>query len=71
MADYHFAPTELTKQNLLKEGKSKSDIYVVGNSAIDMLNYTISDDYTNDVFDWVGDKKLILMTAHRRKISMI
>lgn len=67
IADYHFAPIELTKQNLLREGNSESEIYVVGNSAIDMLNYTISEDYTNDVFDWVGNNKLILMTAHRRE----
>lgn len=67
MADYHFAPTETTKQNLLSEGKSEEDVYVVGNSAIDMLKFTIKEDYQHEVFDWLEDKKLILMTAHRRE----
>lgn len=67
MADYHFAPTETTKANLVSEGKNEDDIYVVGNSAIDMLKYTVTDDYTHEVFDWRPDKKLILMTAHRRE----
>ncbi len=67
MADYHFAPTETTKANLLTEGKSEDDVYVVGNSAIDMLKYTVKDDYEHEVFNWRPDKKLILMTAHRRE----
>ncbi len=67
MADYHFAPTELTKSNLLSEGKKEDDVYVVGNSAIDMLKYTVKEDYTHEVFNWRSDKKLILMTAHRRE----
>ncbi len=67
MADYHFAPTVTTANNLLSEGKSKDDIYVVGNSAIDMLKYTITDEFEHEVFNWCGDKKLILMTAHRRE----
>lgn len=67
MADYHFAPTETTKSNLLTEGKSEDDVYVVGNSAIDMLKYTVKDDYEHEVFNWRPDKKLILMTAHRRE----
>lgn len=67
MADYNFAPTELTANNLLKEGKKQEDVYIVGNSAIDMLKYTIKEDFTHEVFDWQPDKKLILMTAHRRE----
>lgn len=67
MADYHFAPTETTKANLVNEGKNVEDIYVVGNSAIDMLKYTVTKDYTHEVFNWRPDKKLILMTAHRRE----
>ncbi len=67
MADYHFAPTDTTRDNLLSEGKKAEDIFVVGNSAIDMLNYTVTDEYTHEVFDWRPDKKLILMTAHRRE----
>lgn len=67
MADYHFAPTETTKANLLREAKDEESIFVVGNSAIDMLNYTIKDDYTHEAFEWMPEKKLILMTAHRRE----
>lgn len=67
MADYHFAPTETTKDNLLHEGKKEEDIYVVGNSAIDMLKYTVKNDYEHEVFEWRPDKKVILMTAHRRE----
>lgn len=67
IADYHFSPTEVSKCNLLKEGKNEEDIYVVGNSAIDMLKYTIQDDFSHPILDFVGDDKLILMTAHRRE----
>lgn len=67
MADYHFAPTNVTKENLMSEGKKETDIYVVGNSAIDMLKYTVKDEYTHEVLEWKSDKKLILMTAYRRE----
>ncbi|MFR6223603.1 MAG: non-hydrolyzing UDP-N-acetylglucosamine 2-epimerase, partial [Lactococcus lactis] len=67
MADYHFTPTEMTKENLLKEGKPKNQIFVVGNSAIDMFQYTLKDDYTNEALSWQADKKMILVTAHRRE----
>lgn len=67
MADYHFAPTETTKDNLLKEGKNPDKVYVVGNSAIDMLKYTVQTDFDHEVFSWQPDKKIILMTAHRRE----
>jgi UDP-N-acetylglucosamine 2-epimerase (non-hydrolysing) len=67
LADYHFAPTEVTRQNLLREGKSAERIFVVGNSAIDMLKFTIRDDFRHEVLDCLGDKKLILVTVHRRE----
>ncbi len=67
IADYHFAPTVTAKNNLLNEGKNEDDIYVVGNSAIDMLNYTIDEKYDHSILNWHADKKLILMTAHRRE----
>ncbi len=67
MADYHFTPTMATAENLLKEGKDKKNIFIVGNSAIDMLNYTVVDDFEHEVFKWRPSKKLILMTAHRRE----
>ena len=67
MADMHFAPTEKSKKSLLNEGKKENNIYVTGNTAIDALSTTIKKDYTNPIFDWIGDKKLILLTAHRRE----
>lgn len=67
VAKYHFAPTEVSKQNLLNECKKESYIYVTGNTAIDALKTTIRDDYTHDVLDWVGNSKLIMLTAHRRE----
>lgn len=67
VSQYSFAPTEAAKANLLKEGKSSDTIYVTGNTGIDALRYTIKTDYTNKYLDWVGDSKLILITAHRRE----
>ncbi|OLO38069.1 UDP-N-acetylglucosamine 2-epimerase (non-hydrolyzing) [Alkalihalophilus pseudofirmus] len=67
VAQYHFAPTEMSKENLVKEGKNTETIYVTGNTAIDALKTTVRDDYTNDHLEWVGDSKLIMITAHRRE----
>ena len=67
ITDMYFAPTEVSKNNLLKENIDESKIYVTGNTAIDAMKYTISDEYNNSLFDWVGDSKLILLTAHRRE----
>ena len=67
ITDMYFAPTEVSKNNLLKENIDESKIYVTGNTAIDAMRYTISDNYENSIFDWVGDSKLILLTAHRRE----
>lgn len=67
IADYHFAPTENSRHNLAVEGKRLENIFVVGNTAIDMLKYTIKPDYKHPILDWQPEKKLILMTAHRRE----
>ncbi len=67
ITDMYFAPTEVSKNNLLKENIDESKIYVTGNTAIDAMKYTISNNYKNSLFDWVGDSKLILLTAHRRE----
>ena len=64
---YNFAPTELAKQNLLKEGKPAESIYVTGNTAIDALKTTVRDDYAHPELDWAKDSRLILITAHRRE----
>lgn len=67
VADYNFAPTENARRNLLKEGKPDSSIFVTGNTAIDALKTTVKKDYKNDIFKWLGNDKLILLTAHRRE----
>ncbi|MDL2211460.1 UDP-N-acetylglucosamine 2-epimerase (non-hydrolyzing) [Erysipelotrichaceae bacterium OttesenSCG-928-M19] len=67
LADLHFAPTNESKNNLLQENKDPKSIYVVGNSAIDALKYTVDTDYYHEIFEWLGNDKLILLTAHRRE----
>jgi len=67
IADMHFAPTEVSKNNLLREGKKEETIYVTGNTAIDALKTTVKDDYYHPIFDKIGDDKIILLTAHRRE----
>lgn len=64
---YNFAPTELSKENLLKEGKDPNTIYITGNTAIDALKTTVSDDYTHEHLEWASDSRLIMITAHRRE----
>ncbi|MCI6823936.1 MAG: UDP-N-acetylglucosamine 2-epimerase (non-hydrolyzing) [Ruminococcus bromii] len=67
VAKYNFSPTEMSKQNLLKEGKSPESIYVTGNTAIDALKTTVRNDYTHPELDWAKDSRLIMLTAHRRE----
>lgn len=67
IAKFNFAPTEMAKNNLMKEGKDEKSIYVTGNTAIDALKTTVRDDYENPILDWAGDSKLIMITAHRRE----
>lgn len=68
MADMYFAPTENSKNNLLKENKDINKIYVTGNTVIDAMKTTVSKDYKHQDLDWINDNdKLILLTAHRRE----
>lgn len=67
ISQFNFAPTQLSKDNLLKEGKKESSIYVTGNTAIDALKTTVRKDYTHSELEWVADDKLIMITAHRRE----
>ncbi len=67
MTDMYFAPTPLSKGNLYQQHIDDSKIYVTGNTAIDAMNYTVKKDYKNEVFDWVGNDRMILLTAHRRE----
>ncbi len=67
ISTYDFAPTELAYNNLIKQGKNKEQIWITGNTAIDALKTTVKEDYSNEYLDWIGDDKLILITAHRRE----
>ena len=67
IARYHFAPTALSRENLVREGKNPDTIYVTGNTAIDALKTTVRSDYTHEQLTWAADSRLILITAHRRE----
>jgi len=67
VAKYNFAPTELSKQNLVNEGKDPATIYVTGNTAIDALKTTVRQEYTHPELEWAKDSRLIMITAHRRE----
>ena len=67
MADMHFSPTTVSAKNLLEEGKKEETIFVTGNTAIDAMKTTVRENYQHEVLDWVGDSRMILLTAHRRE----
>ncbi len=67
VAKYNFAPTEMSKENLIREGKNKKSIYVTGNTAIDALKTTVKENYTHKELEWAEGCKLIMITAHRRE----
>lgn len=67
LAKYHFAPTELSRENLLREGKNPESIYVTGNTAIDALKTTVREDYYHPELSWAEGSRLIVITAHRRE----
>ena len=67
MTDMYFAPTDLSRDNLIKEHVDPSKIYVTGNTAIDAMDTTVDEDYTHPELEWLGGDKMILLTAHRRE----
>lgn len=67
IADYYFAPTDYSKQNLLMENHEKSSIFVTGNTVIDTFKYTVNDNYNNMVSNVDFSKRVILLTMHRRE----
>ena len=67
IAQYNFAPTPLAASNLIREGKKPESIYITGNTVIDAMRHTVREDYSHPELDWVGDDKLIFITAHRRE----
>ena len=67
ISQYNFAPTELSKNNLLREGKKPETVFVTGNTAIDALKTTVRADYSHPELDWAAGSRLIIITAHRRE----
>ena len=67
ISQYNFAPTEMARDNLLKEGKPAERIFVTGNTAIDALKTTVRPNYTHPQLEWAEGSRLILITAHRRE----
>ena len=67
ITDMYFTPTNLSADNLIKEGKDKNKIYITGNTVIDAMKTTVDEDYKHEVLDWVGNDRMILLTAHRRE----
>lgn len=67
IAKYYFAPTQMSRDNLLAEKKDDKSIFVTGNTVIDALKTTVREDYSNEHLEWAADSRLILLTAHRRE----
>ena len=67
ISQYNFAPTTLSRDNLLREGRKPETIFVTGNTVIDAMQHTVREDYIHPELEWVGDDKLIFITAHRRE----
>ncbi len=67
MADLHFAPTELSRENLLREGKKDETIVITGNTGIDALKTTVREDYEDELLRWAKGSRLLVLTAHRRE----
>jgi len=67
ISKYNFAPTELSRDNLIKEGKAEDSIYITGNTAIDALKTTVREDYNHPELEWAEGSRLIILTAHRRE----
>lgn len=68
LTDMFFAPTDISKNNLLKENVSEEKIYVTGNTVIDAMSTTVKENYTHPELEWIkNDERMILLTAHRRE----
>jgi len=67
VAKYNFSPTEAARNNLISEGKSSDMIWVTGNTSIDALRTTVKKDFTHPILEWAGERRLVVVTAHRRE----
>lgn len=67
VSNYNFAPTQRARFNLMKENRFEKNIFVTGNTAIDVFQYTIRKDYHSELLDWAKGSRLLTITAHRRE----
>lgn len=67
ISKYNFAPTQRAVDNLIREGKKESSIYITGNTAIDALRTTVREDFAHPELEWAEGSRLIVITAHRRE----
>ena len=67
LARWNFAPTERSRENLIREGKNPDNIFVTGNTVIDALQTTVREDYSHPELSWASGSRLIFITAHRRE----
>lgn len=67
LAAYHFAPTERARDNLLREGRDESRVFLVGNTVIDALRITVRENFSHPILEWIGKNRLVLLTSHRRE----
>lgn len=67
ISSYNFAPTQLSRENLISEGHNPESIYITGNTVIDAMEHTVTANYNHPELDWIGDSKMIFITAHRRE----
>ena len=67
ITDFNFAPTETSRENLLREGKRPETIFVTGNTGIDALKTTVRKDFTHPELEWASGSRLVMLTAHRRE----
>ena len=67
VSKFNFAPTEMARNNLVKEGKDVKTIFVTGNTVIDAMQHTVIEEYKHKELEWVGKDRMIFITAHRRE----
>ena len=69
VSQYNFAPTPLSRDNLIREGRKAENIYVTGNTVIDAMQHTVRQDYTHPELEWATENgsRMIFITAHRRE----
>ena len=65
LSDYYFTPTEVSAKRLESEGRAK--IFVTGNTVIDAIRTTVRSDYKSELLERAKDRKIVLITTHRRE----